>query len=71
WALKRRVLREAGFTEQRQPPALVSGRITGQRPSGPLASSWADSTEQPFFYFFFGLHFLNSGKFFYTYALFG
>ncbi|KAL2927289.1 Cyclin-dependent kinase 12 [Bienertia sinuspersici] len=43
WALKRRVLREAGFTEQRQPPSLVSGRITGQCPSGPLASSWANS----------------------------
>ncbi|KAL2925088.1 Kinesin-like protein cut7 [Bienertia sinuspersici] len=40
WALKRSVLREAGFTEQRKAPVLVSGRITGQRPSGPLASSW-------------------------------
>ncbi|KAL2945508.1 RNA1 polyprotein [Bienertia sinuspersici] len=29
WALKWRVKREAGFTEQRKPPALVSGRITG------------------------------------------
>ncbi|KAL2924429.1 Glypican-2 [Bienertia sinuspersici] len=43
-ALKRRVLREAGFTEQRQPPSLVSGRITGQCPSGPLACSWANSS---------------------------
>ncbi|KAL2945509.1 1-aminocyclopropane-1-carboxylate deaminase [Bienertia sinuspersici] len=29
WALKWRATREAGFTEQRKPPALVSGRITG------------------------------------------
>ncbi|XVF51448.1 hypothetical protein PTKIN_Ptkin04bG0186200 [Pterospermum kingtungense] len=27
--LEWRVLREAGFTEQRRPPALCSGRITG------------------------------------------
>ncbi|KAH0996315.1 hypothetical protein GBA52_020179 [Prunus armeniaca] len=28
WLLKRRAPREAGFTEQRLPPALCSGRIT-------------------------------------------
>ncbi|CAL9014061.1 unnamed protein product, partial [Prunus brigantina] len=28
--LERRVPRKAGFTEQRLPPALGSGRITGQ-----------------------------------------
>ncbi|MBA0673925.1 hypothetical protein Goari_015547 [Gossypium aridum] len=30
WFLERRVLREAGFTEQRSSPALGSGRITSQ-----------------------------------------
>jgi hypothetical protein len=47
WFLEWRVLREAGFTEQRLPPALGSGRITGQwrpdptRPVGltPVGSS--------------------------------
>jgi len=34
--LKWRELREAGFTEQRVLPALVSGRITGQCHSDPL-----------------------------------
>ncbi|KMT05694.1 hypothetical protein BVRB_7g167020 [Beta vulgaris subsp. vulgaris] len=40
WTLKVRELREAGFTEQRKLPALVSGRITGLRLPGPLAFSW-------------------------------
>ncbi|KAL2945500.1 hypothetical protein RDABS01_006258 [Bienertia sinuspersici] len=46
-------MREAGFTEQRKPPALVSGRITGQCLSGPLVSSWADTPLDHHFYFFF------------------
>ncbi|KAL7244185.1 hypothetical protein ACSBR1_016425 [Camellia fascicularis] len=33
--LKRRVPREAGFTEQRLPPALYGGRITGRCFLGP------------------------------------
>ncbi|GFZ09036.1 hypothetical protein Acr_20g0008440 [Actinidia rufa] len=38
WAtrsLERRAQREAGFTEQRQPPSLDSGRITGRCTPGP------------------------------------
>ncbi|GFP81566.1 hypothetical protein PHJA_000299900, partial [Phtheirospermum japonicum] len=30
WSLERRAPRQAGFTEQRLPPALCSGRITGR-----------------------------------------
>ncbi|CAO2842000.1 unnamed protein product [Amaranthus hypochondriacus] len=39
-ALEWRELREAGFTEQRQPPALVSGRMTSQCHHGPSIPSW-------------------------------
>ncbi|KAF8084381.1 hypothetical protein N665_0720s0015 [Sinapis alba] len=34
--LERRRLREAGFTEQRPPPAFDGGRITGRCLSSPL-----------------------------------
>ncbi|KAJ4840249.1 hypothetical protein Tsubulata_015409, partial [Turnera subulata] len=36
WLLKRRVMREAGFTEQRLPPAPGSGWITGRCRPSPL-----------------------------------
>lgn len=36
WALEWRGPREAGFTEQRAPPALFSGRITSRCCPGPL-----------------------------------
>ncbi|GMY19083.1 putative inactive purple acid phosphatase 16 isoform X2 [Fagus crenata] len=35
WFLKWRELREAGFTEQRRPPTLDSGRITGRCTADP------------------------------------
>ena len=34
--LKRRKSREAGFTEQRSPPSLVGGGITGRFSTGPM-----------------------------------
>ena len=42
-ALKWRALREAGLTEQRKPPALVSGRITDRCHLGSLIPSWLGS----------------------------
>ncbi|KAB2605751.1 hypothetical protein D8674_005468 [Pyrus ussuriensis x Pyrus communis] len=36
WFLERRAPRKAGFTEQRLPPALGSGRITGRCHPDPL-----------------------------------
>ena len=42
WFLKWRALREAGFTEQRRPPALNSGRITGRCTADPhCLVSWS------------------------------
>ncbi|KAL3720092.1 hypothetical protein ACJRO7_004998 [Eucalyptus globulus] len=41
--LKRRAPREAGFTEQRKPPAPGSGRITGRCQSVPAVAQWAES----------------------------
>ncbi|CAK7345408.1 unnamed protein product [Dovyalis caffra] len=40
WLLERRAQREAGFTEQRLPPSLGSGRITAQRAGPGLAKFW-------------------------------
>ncbi|MED6132958.1 hypothetical protein PIB30_023675 [Stylosanthes scabra] len=34
-------MREAGYTEQRTPPALNSGGITGRCPCGPI---WSGTT---------------------------
>ncbi|KAL3746880.1 hypothetical protein ACJRO7_015771 [Eucalyptus globulus] len=39
WVLKWRGPRQAGFTEQRRPPALDSGRITGWCHPGPPRSN--------------------------------
>ena len=57
-----RVLREAGFTEQRRPPAPNSGKITGRCTAGPHCLGELDSLEPLLFYFiiifrlgFFGL----------------
>ncbi|CAN0927129.1 hypothetical protein LINGRAHAP2_LOCUS35704, partial [Linum grandiflorum] len=35
WFVELRVMREAGFTEQRSPPSPSSGRITGHDQSSP------------------------------------
>ncbi|GFZ09060.1 hypothetical protein Acr_20g0008680 [Actinidia rufa] len=51
WAtrsLERRAQREAGFTEQRQPPSLDSGRITGRCTPGPhCLAQWDASAGVP------------------------
>uniref|UniRef100_F6H568 Uncharacterized protein n=1 Tax=Vitis vinifera TaxID=29760 RepID=F6H568_VITVI len=43
----RRAPREAGFTEQRSPPALFGGRITSQYSTGPTTPPQPLSTQQP------------------------
>ncbi|TYH23671.1 hypothetical protein ES288_A03G032400v1 [Gossypium darwinii] len=49
-----RVLREAGFTEQRRPPSLSSGRITGLILSNPTCLSELILTgPSPFLLFIF------------------
>jgi hypothetical protein len=52
WFLERRVLREAGFTEQRLPPALGSGRITGQWHPNSTRPAGLNSVEPSLFFFF-------------------
>ncbi|KAI6702778.1 hypothetical protein NL676_011914 [Syzygium grande] len=51
WILKRRGPRQAGFTEQRRPPAPGSGRITGRRRSGPAWPNGPDPLNHHFFSF--------------------
>lgn len=62
--LKWRAQREAGFTEQRQPPALVSGWIAGRFSFGPLISGWVPLNRTNTFYILhnldFSLHFTFS-----------
>jgi hypothetical protein len=48
-----RVLREAGFTEQRRPPAPNSGRITGRCTAGPHCLGELVSLEPPLFLLLF------------------
>ncbi|KAI6702779.1 hypothetical protein NL676_011915 [Syzygium grande] len=50
WILKRRGPRQAGFTEQRRPPAPGSGRITGRRRSGPTRPNGLDPLNHHFFF---------------------
>jgi hypothetical protein len=53
--LERRALREAGFTEQRIPPASNGGRITGRCAPGPLRPMrplWQTTIFLQFFSFF-------------------
>ena len=61
WLLKWRAPREAGFTEQRSPPSLGSGRITGRCLLGPIWFNGLTLTEpSPFFIlvFYFIFYFL-------------
>ena len=51
WFLAWRAQREAGFTEQRKPPALNSGRITGWCASEPALPSESGSIEPSLFIF--------------------
>jgi hypothetical protein len=53
WFLEWRVLREAGFTEQRLPPALGSGRITGQWQLDPTRPVGLTPVGPSLFLFFF------------------
>lgn len=53
WPLERRKPRQAGFTEQRSPPAPVGGRITGRYFPVPLMPNGLLSIQQPLFQFSF------------------
>ena len=55
-----RVLREAGFTEQRRPPAPNSGRITGWCTAGPHCSGELVSVEPPLFLLLFYLGYIST-----------
>ncbi|CAN6721109.1 unnamed protein product [Malus baccata var. baccata] len=68
--LERRAPRKAGFTEQRPPPALGSGRITGwchSDPTWPL--DWSE-LDQHFFILFLWFLFLWFLSFFFFLLLF-
>ncbi|CAN0927128.1 hypothetical protein LINGRAHAP2_LOCUS35703 [Linum grandiflorum] len=49
WFVEWRVMREAGFTEQRSPPSPSSGRITGQDRSSPHSLLGCSNRTNSFF----------------------